>query len=435
MTATGRQRIVIIGGGQAGGRLAQLLAAEPGRFAVTLVCREAHPPYERPPLSKGVLLGTASFEGCRIWSADDPAWREVDQRLGVSAEAIDRKAKSVALSDGTRLPYDRLVIATGSGLRRLSVPGSDLEGVHNLRSYDDALAIARRFGKGKRLVVVGGGFIGLEIAASARMSGLATTVIEASDRLLARVVPPAVARLLARRHVAEGVDLRMGTMVERFVSNRRGAVGAVELSTGQTLRCDLAVVGVGVTADSALADAAGLDVEVGIRVDASLRSSDPAIFAAGDVATVFHPIYGQHVRVESWQNAEDHARVVAAVLRGEDAVCDSVPWFWSDQYDLSLQIAGLPRLGSSSVTRATGDDAIILFHLDPAGRIVGATGLGVAGSIGRDIRVAQTMIAQRAHPDPLELGDPSVRLRAVKRVSDQPRSAGDATPALAAERR
>ena len=418
MTAFLKQRVVIIGGGQAGGRLAQLLAGGDERPSVTLVCREPHPPYERPPLSKGVLVGTTPFEKCLIWPEGDAAWRNVDLRLGVSAGAIDRAARVVRLSDGQSLPYDVLVFATGSGLRRLSVPGSELAGVHNLRTIDDVRAISPRFARGKRLIVVGGGFIGLEIAASARMCGLETTVIEASDRLLARVVPPAIARILARRHEAEGVTLHMGTMVERFVSNRHGVVSAARLSTGQVLRCDLAVVGVGVSAEADIAANADLDVDVGIRVDASLRTSDPAIFACGDVATFFHPVYGQHVRVEAWQNAEDHARVIAAVLRGEDAVSDTIPWFWSDQYDLSLQIAGLPRLGSSAVTRTIDDGAVILFHLDPGGRIVGATGLGIAGSIGRDIRIAQALIAQRAHPDPAMLADPKSRLRSIQRGVD-----------------
>lgn len=405
-------RVVIVGGGQAGGRLAQLLACV-DRLSVALVGQEAHPPYERPPLSKGVLLGTRGFESCLIWPPGDSAWENVDLRVGLTAVSVDRAARTVRLDDGSRLDYDHLVLATGSRLRRLTVPGSKLANVHSLRSYDQALAIAEDFAAGKRLVVVGGGFIGLEIAASARLRNLDTTVVEASDRLLARVVPERIASLLARHHEAEGVTLRMGAMVERFISNARGAVKAVELSTGETLPCDVAVVGVGVAANVELAAEAGLEVDVGIRVDQQLRTSDPAIFAIGDVATFWHPLYGRHVRVEAWQNAEDHAKVVAALLSGQEAVADSVPFFWSDQYDLSLQIVGLPHLGSSVVTRTRKDGAAVLFHLEPDGRIVGATGLGTAGSIGRDIRLTQVLIAQRAHPDRAVLKDPEARLKAL----------------------
>jgi 3-phenylpropionate/trans-cinnamate dioxygenase ferredoxin reductase subunit len=423
-----RDKVVIVGGGQAGcqavttlrgegqagGRLAQALVRGDGqRFAVTLVCQERHPPYERPPLSKGVLLGTSAFESCLIWPQGDEAWRAVDLRLGVSADAIDRKAKTVHLDDGTTLDYDYLVLATGSRVRRLKVPGSNLGNVHSLRSVDQALAIAEGFAKGKRLIVVGGGFIGLEIAASARLRDLDTTVVEASDRLLARVVPARIASLLAKRHESEGVTLRMGAMVERFIANSRGAVKSVQLSTGEILACDIAVVGVGVSANVELAVEAGLEVDVGIRADASLRTSDPAIFACGDVAMFWHPLYERNVRVEAWQNAEDHAKVVAGVLAGKDAVSDTVPFFWSDQYDLSLQIVGLPHLGSSVVARAQKDGAVILFHLEPNGRIVGATGLGTAGSIGRDIRLTHVLIAHRAHPDRAVLMNPDARLKAL----------------------
>ncbi|MCB1488580.1 MAG: FAD-dependent oxidoreductase, partial [Bauldia sp.] len=334
------ERIVIVGGGQAGGRLAQALVASARPFAVTLICQEPHPPYQRPPLSKGVLLGTAALDDCLIWPGDDRAWSDVDLRIGVSAASIDRTARRVLLDNGESVAYDRLVLATGSRVRRLSVPGSDRSNIHCLRSVDQAQEIAKHFARGKRLMIVGGGFIGLEIAASARLRHLDITVVEASDRLLARVVPNQIASLLAGRHRAEGVRLHMGAMVEEFETDGRGIVRAARLSSGETLPCDLAVVGVGVAANVELAVEAGLETEVGIRADASLRTSDPAIFACGDVATFWHPVFDRYVRVEAFQNAEDHARVVADVLAGGEAICDTVPFFWSDQYDLSLQIVG-----------------------------------------------------------------------------------------------
>jgi 3-phenylpropionate/trans-cinnamate dioxygenase ferredoxin reductase component len=413
MRGAKRKGVLVVGGGEAGGRLTQVLGAYPRDFQVTTVCQEPHPPYERPPLTKGVLTGKTTRQQCLIWREGDEAWRNVELRLAVSADFINRDAKSVHLSDGAKLDYDSLVLATGSSVRRFSVEGAALNRVHYLRNIDDSLAIAERFARGEHLVLVGGGFIGLEIAASARAQRIATTLIEASDRLLARVVPSIVAEQLAKRHRAEGVGMRMGAMVERFVSGPRGALCAVEFSTGELLPCDLAVIGVGVKANSALAASVGPTVDVGVCVDASLRTSDPSILACGDVATFWHPLFNQHVRVEAWQNAEDHARVIAKVIMGKQATCDAVPWFWPDQYDLSLQIADLPSLGSSMAARIMHDGAVILFYLTPSGKIVGATGLGRAESIGRDVRLAQILIADRAYPDPTLLRDPAAGLKSI----------------------
>jgi 3-phenylpropionate/trans-cinnamate dioxygenase ferredoxin reductase subunit len=353
-----------------------------------------------------------------MWQGSDHAWTRVTRRVGISAEAVERETKTVRLSSGEPLAYDILVLATGSSARRLVCAGADLDQVYTLRSIDDAVAIGGRFAAGKRLLVVGGGFIGLEVAASARNRKLDVTVVEASDRLLGRVVPPEIAGLVAKRHQTEGVVLKMGTMVERFIGNGRGSVKAAELSSGEIVPCDLAVVGIGAIAETDIAVVAGLDVAGGIRVDASLRTSDPAIFACGDIASFLHPLFEQHIRVEAWQNAEDHARVAASAIRGVPAICDAVPWFWSDQYDLSLQIAGLPHLGSSCVTRQLGEGAVILFHLGPTGRLLGATGLGKAEAIGRDIRVAKALIAARSHPDSAALRDPGTRMKSLIRQRD-----------------
>lgn len=403
---------MIIGGGQAGGRGAQLLAADADRWQVTLVSRERHAPYERPPRSKGILLGTTRFETCFLWPRSDAAWTSVERRPGISVEAIERDTRTVRLSTGEHLSYDRLVVATGSSPRRLICPGSSLDNIRYLRSIEDAWAIQERFAAGKRLVVVGGGFVGLEVAACARQAKLDVTVVEASDRLLARMVPAEIAGLLAKRHAGEGVALNMRTMVERFIGNESGAVQAVELSSGEVQPCDLAVVGIGAKAETDLAVAAGLDVSAGIRVDPALCSSDPAIMACGDVASFWHPLFDQQIRFEAWQNAEDHAHVAANTIRGEPAQSCTVPWFWSDQYDLTLQIAGLPHLGSSTIRRSRADGAMILFHFGAMGRLLGATGLGKPEAIGRDMRVAQMLIAARSHPDPAALRDPAIRLRA-----------------------
>ncbi|MGH7122103.1 MAG: NAD(P)/FAD-dependent oxidoreductase [Acetobacteraceae bacterium] len=278
-----------------------MLAAEAGRWQVALVSREPYPPYERPPLPKGILLGTAGFDNCLLWPNSDPARARVERRTGVSVETIERDRKILRLSNGERLDYDFLALATGSCARRLAWPGSDFDGIRHLRSIDDALAIRERFAEGKRLIVVGGGFVGQEVAACARQRKLDVTLVEASDRLLARLAPSQIAGTLAKRHAAESVALNMRTMVERFIGNGRAAVKAVELSSGQILPCDLALVGIGAKPETGLAAAAGLDVTV----------------------------------------ANDHARVVASARRAETAIYDTVPRFWSDQYDLTLQIARL----------------------------------------------------------------------------------------------
>jgi 3-phenylpropionate/trans-cinnamate dioxygenase ferredoxin reductase subunit len=397
--ANRRERIVIIGGGQAGGRVAQILATSGRDFDITLVGREPHIPYNRPPLSKDVLLGASGFDHCAIWRDGDGTSAKVTFHGGTSVASIDTGNRNIELEDGSRIGYDTLVLATGSRVRQIRVPGVEATGVHVLRTFDQAQDISMRFHKGKRLMIVGGGFVGLEIAAAARARGLHTVVVEATDRLLSRIVPQAVGDALATRHREAGVSFRIGRMVEKFVASRTGALKAAVLSDGETIPCDLAVVGVGVSADIELAERAGLEVEVGIRTDSGLRTSDPHIYACGDVASFRHPLFERHVRVEAWQNAEEHARVVANRIMGGEAVCDAVPFFWSDQYELSMQVVGLPHFGSFVVTYPIRD-AQLLYHLDAHGRLVGATALGRSEQIGRKIREARQMIAQRAHPDP-----------------------------------
>lgn len=399
-----RRRIVIIGGGHAGGRVAQILAASEQNLELVVVGREPHAPYYRPPLSKGVLIGGAGLDDCLIWKQGDPAWARAGLMSGISASSLDAGNKTVLLSNGDTLAYDALVLATGSIVRQLSVPGADLQGIHTLRTFDDAVRLSARFKRGNKLLIVGGGFIGLEIAAAASVQGLETTVVEASGRLLSRIVPHAVGEALAQRHQSEGVSFRFGYMVERFISNNSGEIKGALLSSGEVVKCDLAVVGVGAVADSQLARKAGLDVDVGIRTSASLETSAPDVYACGDCVSFWHPLFEKHVRVEAWQNAEDHARVVAARILGQEARCDTVPFFWSDQYDLSMQIVGLPHFGSSVTTRRLGE-ATILYHLDARGRLVGATGIGFAGSIGREIRQARYAIANKIHPETLKLRD------------------------------
>jgi len=387
------ERIVIVGGGHAGGRVGQILASTDGLFEITIVGREPYPPYERPRLSKGVLLGTASLEDCLIWKADDAAWSRIRSIRGVCATAINPRERLVDLDDGSELPYDKLVIATGSRIRKLAVPGGEAVGIHSLRSYDDATGLATDLRPGRKLLIVGGGFVGLEIAAAAYQRGIEVTVVEASDRILSRIAPPQIGEALSACHRQRGVSFRLGCMVEEFISTSSGNLKAALLSSGETIRCDLAVVGVGVSADTQLANTAGLAVDAGIRTNASLETSAAGIYACGDCASFFHTLYRRHIRVEAWWNAEDHARVVAGRLLGRNAICDTVPYFWSDQYELSLQVVGLPHLGSAVTTKVHGS-ATIQYHFDARDRLVGATGLGTPSQVGREIRKARQAIAR-----------------------------------------
>lgn len=404
------RRIVIVGGGQAGGRLAMRLAARRTDDRITLVCGEPTPPYERPPLSKAVLLGTKTPQDGLLWPA--AAYREhgVSLRLGVRAEAIERTGRILHLADGTALPYEILVLATGGRCRQLPLSALPA-GVHYLRTDAESLAIAAALAPGHRLLVVGGGFIGLETAAAARMRGCAVTLIELADRLLGRGVPAEIASLIGQRHAAEGVALRLGCGLDRFTTDSAGRLVGAVLTTGDTIVCDTAVIGVGIEPETGLAAAAGLTVENGIRVGADLRTDDPAIYACGDAASFWHPVLERRLRLESWKNAEDHAEVIDRRLAGEDAVCSAIPWFWSDQYDLLLRIAGLPQLAAHTVERGIEDGAVLMFHLGPDGSLLGATGLGRSGAVGREVRLGQMLIEARAAPDPAALADPAVRLK------------------------
>lgn len=405
------ERMVVIGGGQCGARAVQVLREGGWEGAITLIAEEAGLPYERPPLSKAVLLGERGPEQGAIHAEAFYREQRVDLRRDCQASAIDRAAHTVSLANGETLAYRRLLIATGSEPRRMHVPGADLPGVYVLRNAGDALAIAGELALGRRIAVIGAGFIGLEVAASAAQRGCEVTVFEAAPRALMRAVPAEVAQCLVDRHRGSGVEMRFEVQVERFDGD--GRVSGVVLGDGTRVPCDAAVVGIGVVPRVALAQAAGLAIDNGIAVDATLRTSDPDIFAAGDVCSFVHPLYGQRIRLECWRNAEDQARVAALNMLGHDEAHRAVPWFWSDQYDMTIQIAGLPAFGTTRAVRETGAASKVFFALDEAGVLVGASGVGQTGDIARDVRIAQECIARRARVDPARLADPSVKLKAL----------------------
>ena len=332
--------VVIVGAGQAGLQAAVEIRARGHEGAVILVGEEDALPYHRPPLSKAYLTGEKSAEALLMRGEAFFAERRITLELGRRAESIDRVGRTLTLDDGRSLPYGALVLGVGASARRLSVPGADLDGVLTLRSRADADLLRLRLERAERLVVVGGGFIGLEAAASARKLGREVTLIEALPRLMARAVGEGISAFFADAHRAHGVDLRLGAGLAS-VDGSAGKVAGVTLATGEPISCDLVLVGIGVAPNVALAESAGLVTRNGIVVDAHQRTSDPAIYALGDCAAFPNPVDGAMIRLESVQNAVDQAKIVADAILGGEAAYGAIPWFWSDQYDFKLQMVGL----------------------------------------------------------------------------------------------
>jgi 3-phenylpropionate/trans-cinnamate dioxygenase ferredoxin reductase subunit len=352
--------IVIVGAGQAGAQAVQSLRAEGVDAPIIMIGDEAYAPYQRPPLSKAYLLG--NFERPRLFLKADSYYPEAGCELivGTSVTAIHRAERSVELSDGRKLNYDKLLLATGARVRRLKCPGADLPGVHYLKTIADVDGLQDVFQAGKRIAIVGGGYIGLEVAAVGAKRGLDVTVYEAMDRLMARAVSPALSDFYAREHEKAGVKLKLNTGVEAIEGN--GKVERV-IAGGQSHDCDIVLVGIGVIACDELAVKAGLGVNDGIVVDRNARTGDPHIWAAGD-CTRHVGREGHEIRLECVQNAIDQAKHAALAMAGKPKTYSEVPWFWSDQYDLKLQIAGLARPTDRLVQR--GDPAarkFAVFHL------------------------------------------------------------------------
>ena len=406
-----RPAMVIIGAGQSGARAAHALRDNGWDGAITLLGDEGVAPYDRPPLSKAVLLGQKTTAQCALY--DEAFYRDqrIDLRIDANVQQIDRAARAVVLKDGHSVGYQRLLIATGAAPRRLTVPGSTLEGVHVLRTAADALNVVDELWPGRKIAIVGAGFIGLEIAATAIARGCEVIVIEAAARALMRAVPEIVAACLVERHRQMGVHVRFAVQVDRIIGSTMKRVTGVKLSDGTSIACDCVIAGIGVKPRTELAEAAGIDVADGIAVDDTLRTNDPHIFAAGDVCSFPHRLFRRRMRLECWKNAEDHARIVARNMLDRGETYSEVPWFWSDQYDMTIQIAGMPAFGVTTAVREKSAASRIFFALDRDGVLVGASGVGQASEIARDVRVAQELIARRACIEPSLLSDRSVKLK------------------------
>ena len=331
---------VIIGAGHAGGVAVQALRRAGHKGPITLIGNELHPPYERPPLSKELLQldNGVSFRLMR-----DEAYYEVNNvtlKLGVTALSIEASHQRISLSDGSDIPYDKLLLTTGGAVRKVHVPGADLNGIHYLKTIDDSRALKKSLREGSKLVVIGGGFIGLEVAASARSCGVNVTVLEAAPQLMGRALPPDIAAVFLDLHEENNVTVHLNDGLKAFSGTNN--VASVEAMSGKNIPADLVLVGVGIIPETILAKSACLDINNGIIVDEFARTSDINIFAAGDNTNHFNPFLNRHVRLETWQNAQNQTVAAANNMCGGNTVYAETPWVWSDQYDVNLQIAGQP---------------------------------------------------------------------------------------------
>jgi NADPH-dependent 2,4-dienoyl-CoA reductase/sulfur reductase-like enzyme len=398
------KHVVILGAGHAGGRAAEALRQAGHKGRVTLLGAERHPPYERPPLSKELLAGAIPHDKTYLHPASWYADQGIELKLGAKAVGIDRKAQRIALEAGDDVAYDALMLTTGARARRLPLPGGDGKRVFYLRDIDDTLALRERLTEGTRLAVIGAGFIGLEVAATARKRGVAVTILELAPQPLARVAAPEIGEFLATLHRGKGVDLRTGVKVTAIEDT---GTGLRILTDGEPVLADYAAIGIGAQPNTELAQAAGIEVKDGILVDAFGRSSDAAIFAAGDVTRHLNPLLGRHIRLEAWQNAQNQGIAVAKAIAGGDTAFAEVPWFWTDQYEVNLQMAGAPDRWDRVIWRGEPTDpAFTVFQLLD-GKVVAA----VTVNNMRDMRFARMLIQSGKIVDPALLADKTAKLQ------------------------
>jgi 3-phenylpropionate/trans-cinnamate dioxygenase ferredoxin reductase subunit len=402
--------VVIIGGGLGGAKASEALREQGFTGSITLISNEADAPYERPPLSKGYLVGASAFESALVQPLQWYAEHDIDLRLSTSASSFDTVAHTVTLSDTTTLPYDKLLLATGAVPRALTVRGADAENVLYLRRHDDADAIRATFGDGHQLVIIGAGWIGLEVAAAAREANTEVAIVEMAELPLLGVLGPEIARVFADLHVSHGVQLHLGAVLEEITLDDRGRANGVRLADGTLVPGDAVVVGVGVLPNIALAEAAGLATDNGVLVDASLRTSDPDVYAVGDIANQAHPTLRARVRVEHWATAlKQPAVAVAAMLGNEGAnrIYAELPYFFSDQYDLGMEYFGYADRAGKQQVLIRGDRVnreFVAFWVDDANRIKAVMNVNVWDVID----AVKPFILDGIVIDPAKLSDPRI---------------------------
>ncbi|MDQ0687360.1 3-phenylpropionate/trans-cinnamate dioxygenase ferredoxin reductase subunit [Streptomyces achromogenes] len=407
---TDNSAYVIVGASLAGAKAAQALREEGFDGSLILIGEESERPYERPPLSKGYLMGKDAREQIYVHPPQWYAEHGVDLRLGTAVTALDPAPHEVTLADGSRLGYAELLLATGSSPRRLPVPGADLDGVLYLRTVQDSDRIKDAFSSASRVVVVGAGWIGLETAAAARAAGVEVTVLERAELPLLRVLGREVAQVFADLHRDHGVDLRLGVQVAELTGSL-GTVDGVRLSDGTRIDADAVIVGVGIVPNTGLAQAAGLQVDNGILTDERLRTSVPGIYAAGDVANAFHPLLDRRIRVEHWANALHQPQTAARAMLGREAAYDRVPYFFSDQYDLGMEYAGYAEPGGYDQVVFRGDVGareFIAFWL-ARGRVLA----GMNVNIWDVTEPIQALVRSGQQVDTRKLADPQVPIESL----------------------
>ena len=405
-------RNVIVGASLAGAKAAQTLREEGFDGSIVLIGEEAERPYERPTLSKDFLQGKSERESIYVhpqtWYED----HNVELRLGVAVVGIDREQHEVTMADGEQLGYDKLLLTTGSSPRRLTVPGADLGGVLYLRRVQDSERLKSTLAAAARIVIVGAGWIGLETAAAARAAGVEVTVLETAALPLLRVLGREVAQVFADLHRAHGVDLRFGAQLAE-ITGSDGHADGVRLADGTHVDADAVVVGVGITPNSQLAESAGIEVDNGVLVDASLRSSDPDVYAAGDVANALNPLYGKHIRVEHWANALNQPQAAAKAMLGQSVAYERVPYFYSDQYDLGMEYTGYvePDAYDQVVFRGDTDGREFIAFWLAEGRVLAGMNVNVWDVTDQ----IQALVRSGTQVDADELADPQTPLDSLLR--------------------
>ena len=402
------EQTVIVGAGHGAGQIVTTLRQKRYTGRIVLIGEEPWLPYQRPPLSKKYLSGELPAERLYVKPAafyDDP---DIEVRLETRVERIDRDARRILLDSGDSLDYSALVLATGSRVRTLEVEGASLDDVHYLRGIDDVDRIQAGLKTANHIVIVGAGYIGLEVAAVMQTAGHDVTVVEMADRVMSRVVSPELSAFYEDVHREAGVKLLLGTGVDGF-EGTDGRLTGVHLSDGRTLPADLVVVGVGILPNVELAAAADLAVDNGIVVDESCRTADSTIYAIGDCSSHPSRIYGRRLRLESVQNALEQAKTAAINIAGGDATYDQVPWFWSDQYDLKLQIVGLSQGFDQAVIRGNPEERSFSCAYLKDGRLIAIDAVNAP----KDFMQAKPLIARGARPDPAELADPAIELKSL----------------------